>query len=159
MDLSIEQVDSVFGVRAASALGLAFGSRIPQIWLNFRQGHTGELSIIMFIANALGCLIRCFTTLSLTQDMLLLFNAFTSLGEFRLYRKNIFEQMMRIGVESIPIVALAAASKSRRVICIASLQVISVVAIARHGVCKAPSAAPVECTAASRRGSRSRPWP
>ncbi|WZN63712.1 mannose-P-dolichol utilization defect protein [Chloropicon roscoffensis] len=62
-------------LQAASALGLAFGSRIPQIWLNFRQGHTGELSIIMFIANALGCLIRCFTTLSLTQDMLLLFNA------------------------------------------------------------------------------------
>lgn len=46
---------------------------------------------------------------TLGQYCLLLFNAFTSLGEFRLYRKNIFEQMMRIGVESIPIVALAAA--------------------------------------------------
>ena len=62
-------------LQAASALALAFGSRIPQIWLNFRQGGTGELSIIMFIANALGCLIRVFTTMSLTQDLLLLFNA------------------------------------------------------------------------------------
>ena len=62
-------------LQAASSVGLAFGSRIPQIWLNFQQGSTGELSIIMFIANALGCLIRAFTTLSLTQDILLLSNA------------------------------------------------------------------------------------
>ncbi len=40
---------------------------------------------------------------------LLLFQAFSSLGEFRLYRRNLLEQMMRIGFESIPIVALAAA--------------------------------------------------
>jgi len=62
-------------LQAASGIGLAFGSRIPQIWLNFKKGSTGELSIIMFIANALGCLIRVFTTISLTQDNLLLFNA------------------------------------------------------------------------------------
>ena len=40
---------------------------------------------------------------------LLLFQAFSSLGEFRLYRRNLLDQMVRIGVESIPIVALAAA--------------------------------------------------
>jgi len=62
-------------LQAASSVGLAFGSRIPQIWLNWQQGTTGELSIIMFIANALGCMIRVFTTLSLTGDTLLLFNA------------------------------------------------------------------------------------
>lgn len=62
-------------LQASSAVALAFGSRIPQIWLNWRQKSTGELSIIMFIANALGCLIRVFTTLSLTGDMILLFSA------------------------------------------------------------------------------------
>ncbi len=40
---------------------------------------------------------------------ILLARAFGSLGEVRTYRKNLFEQMVRIGVESIPIVALAAA--------------------------------------------------
>lgn len=40
---------------------------------------------------------------------LLLFQAFSSLGEFRLYRRNLLEQMVRIGVDSVPIVALAAA--------------------------------------------------
>jgi phospholipid/cholesterol/gamma-HCH transport system permease protein len=40
---------------------------------------------------------------------LLLFHAFSSLSEFRLYRRNLLEQMVRIGVDSIPIVALAAA--------------------------------------------------
>ena len=39
----------------------------------------------------------------------LLYQAFSSLREFRLYRRNLLDQMVRIGVESIPIVALAAA--------------------------------------------------
>ncbi len=46
---------------------------------------------------------------TLGRYCLLLYHAFTSLGELRLYRKNLFRQMVRIGVESIPIVALAAA--------------------------------------------------
>lgn len=41
--------------------------------------------------------------------VLLLIKAFASLGEFSLYRKNLFKQMVRVGIESIPIVALAAA--------------------------------------------------
>ncbi len=40
---------------------------------------------------------------------LLLANAFRSLGEFKTYRNNLLDQMMRIGVDSIPIIALAAA--------------------------------------------------
>ena len=40
---------------------------------------------------------------------MLLAKAFGSLNEFRIYGKNWVEQMVRIGVESIPIVALAAA--------------------------------------------------
>ncbi|NND72167.1 MAG: ABC transporter permease [Rhodothermales bacterium] len=45
---------------------------------------------------------------SLGRFTLLIGRAFRSLSEFRLFRKNIFEQMVRIGIESIPIVALAA---------------------------------------------------
>jgi len=38
----------------------------------------------------------------------LLFHAFGALPEFSTYRKNLWEQMVRIGVESMPIVMLAA---------------------------------------------------
>jgi phospholipid/cholesterol/gamma-HCH transport system permease protein len=46
---------------------------------------------------------------SLGRYILLLSKAFTSLGEFSLYRKNLFDQMVKTGIESIPIIALAAA--------------------------------------------------
>lgn len=45
---------------------------------------------------------------SLGQYVMLLAKAFTSLGELSLYRRNLFIQMVRIGIESIPIVVLAA---------------------------------------------------
>lgn len=45
---------------------------------------------------------------SLGRYTLLLAQAFSSLGEFRMYRKNLFEQMVKVGVESIPIISLAA---------------------------------------------------
>ncbi len=45
----------------------------------------------------------------LGRYVLLLVKAFASLGEFGLYRKNLVEQMVRVGIDSIPIVALAAA--------------------------------------------------
>ncbi len=41
--------------------------------------------------------------------VLLMAHAFRSVGEFRSYRTNLVEQMVRIGIDSIPIVALAAA--------------------------------------------------
>jgi len=46
---------------------------------------------------------------ALGRYSLLLFQAFSSLREFSIYRKNLFEQMMRVGIDSIPIVTLAAA--------------------------------------------------
>lgn len=46
---------------------------------------------------------------SLGRYVLLLTKAFASLGEFSLYRRNLLIQMVRTGVDSIPIVALAAA--------------------------------------------------
>ena len=46
---------------------------------------------------------------SLGRYVLLLAQSVGALSEFSTYRKNLFEQMVRIGIESIPIVALAAA--------------------------------------------------
>ena len=46
---------------------------------------------------------------SLGRFTLLLAKAFTSVGEFGLYRKNLLRQMVHVGIDSIPIVALAAA--------------------------------------------------
>ncbi len=45
---------------------------------------------------------------ALGKFTVLLAKAFGSIGEFRLYRKNVFDQMVKIGIDSIPIVALAA---------------------------------------------------
>ena len=47
--------------------------------------------------------------LSLGRYSILLFRAFGSLREFRTYRKNLAYQMVHIGIESLPIVVLAAA--------------------------------------------------
>lgn len=46
---------------------------------------------------------------TLGRYLILMGNAFSSIGEVRTYWKNMVDQMVRIGVESIPIVALAAA--------------------------------------------------
>ncbi len=46
---------------------------------------------------------------ALGRYTLLLTHAFGSLNEFHTYRKNLFDQMVKIGIESLPITALAAA--------------------------------------------------
>jgi phospholipid/cholesterol/gamma-HCH transport system permease protein len=46
---------------------------------------------------------------SVGRYALLLGKAFGTMGDMRSYRKNIFDQMMHVGLESMPIVALAAA--------------------------------------------------
>jgi phospholipid/cholesterol/gamma-HCH transport system permease protein len=48
-------------------------------------------------------------TLALGRYSLLLFQAFSALKEFGTYRKNMLSQMIHMGLESMPIVALAAA--------------------------------------------------
>lgn len=52
---------------------MSVGARMPQIWLNFRRGNTGELSILTFALSSVGNLIRVYTTAVLTSDMLLVF--------------------------------------------------------------------------------------
>ena len=68
--------------------------------------------------------LRPFTILG--RYSLLIFHAFVSLDDFRTYRKNTFNQMMRIGVESIPIVALAAAFSGAVTTVQVSYQLVSV---------------------------------
>jgi len=46
---------------------------------------------------------------ALGQYAILMGRAFASIDEFRMYWKNLFIQMVRIGIDSVPIVALAAA--------------------------------------------------
>ena len=62
---------AVVALQAAAPVGVALG-RVPQIALNIRNGHTGQLSLGMCVLNAAGTGIRIFTTLTLTGDLLLL---------------------------------------------------------------------------------------
>lgn len=57
--------------------------------------------------------------------VLLLVNAFVSLDDFRTYQKNTLDQMMRIGIESLPIVTLAAAFSGAVTTVQASYQLVS----------------------------------
>jgi len=65
-------------------------SRLPQILANFRSKFTGELSSIMFLANALGNLARTYTFIKETQDV---YNMFTS-GLSTLLNFTIFLQVL-----------------------------------------------------------------
>lgn len=42
---------------------ILMGARLPQILKNFQAKSTGQLSIITFAANTLGCIARLFTTM------------------------------------------------------------------------------------------------
>jgi len=65
-------------------------SRIPQIVENYRASFTGELSSIMFLANACGNLARTYTFIKETQD---LYNMFTS-GLSTLLNFTVFLQVL-----------------------------------------------------------------
>ena len=57
--------------------------------------------------------------------VLLLVNAFVSFDDFRTYRRNTIDQMMKIGIESLPIVTLAAAFSGAVTTVQASYQLVS----------------------------------
>ena len=61
----------------------------------------------------------------LGRYVLLLVNAFVSLDDFRTYRRNTVDQMMKIGIESLPIVTLAAAFSGAVTTVQASYQLVS----------------------------------
>lgn len=72
---------------------------------------------------SIGWLVRPFSILG--TYILLLVNAFVSLDDFRTYRKNTLDQMMHIGIESLPIVTLAAAFSGAVTTVQASYQLVS----------------------------------
>jgi hypothetical protein len=53
-------------------VAMSLGARVPQIMLNIRRGNTGELALTSFALSTMGNLIRCYTTIILTSDALLL---------------------------------------------------------------------------------------
>lgn len=55
----------------STAFGLS--ARIPQIITNFKQGHTGQLSLASWSFSLVGSAVRIFTTLMEVPDKLILF--------------------------------------------------------------------------------------
>jgi singapore isolate B (sub-type 7) whole genome shotgun sequence assembly, scaffold_28 len=55
-------------------IGTCFGlsGRLPQIWTNFKQGHTGQLSLLSWSFSLGGSAVRIFTTLMEVPDKLVL---------------------------------------------------------------------------------------
>lgn len=58
----------------ACAIPLMACSKIFQIWSNFSNGHTGQLSFATSLLNFLGTLARLFTVLQEVEDVLILVN-------------------------------------------------------------------------------------
>jgi len=59
------------GILGFTPIILSVWSRLPQILLNFRQGHTGQLALVTFALSGLGNLARVFTTIKQTPDDML----------------------------------------------------------------------------------------
>ncbi|KAF0711518.1 Aste57867_5212 [Aphanomyces stellatus] len=59
-------------VLPASSIPLSVMARIPQIFSNFKQGHTGQLAFITLFLNFGGSAARLFTTLQETGDQVVL---------------------------------------------------------------------------------------
>ncbi len=57
-----------YSVLGASPIVLSIWSRLPQIGLNWRQKHTGQLALITFALSGLGNVARVFTTIKQTPD-------------------------------------------------------------------------------------------
>ena len=59
---------------AIPIISTCFGlsARLPQIWTNFKQGHTGQLSLLSWSFSLVGSAIRIFTTLMEVPDKLIL---------------------------------------------------------------------------------------
>ncbi|GFR42197.1 hypothetical protein Agub_g3087 [Astrephomene gubernaculifera] len=58
---------------------MVVGARLPQIVLNFRRGDAGVLAPATCALNVAGCLVRVFTTLVLTRDVIILGGCVTQL--------------------------------------------------------------------------------
>jgi mannose-P-dolichol utilization defect protein 1 len=53
-------------------IALTMWSRVPQIWSNFHNGHTGQLALATWVLNFVGAALRVFTTMQEVNDVLIL---------------------------------------------------------------------------------------
>lgn len=68
----------LYGLQASTVAIVSFGGRVPQIWMNYQRGNSGELSVATCALNLAGSCARVFTTVVLTKDALIM--AGTALG-------------------------------------------------------------------------------
>ena len=54
-------------LQASTIAMISLGARIPQIWMNYKRGNSGELSLLTCLMNVCGCFARMFTTIVLTK--------------------------------------------------------------------------------------------
>ena len=54
-------------LQASTIAMIALGARMPQIWMNYKRGNSGELSLLTCLLNVMGCFARIFKTLVLTK--------------------------------------------------------------------------------------------
>ena len=55
------------GLQVSTVAISSLGGRVPQIWMNYQRGNSGELSIATCVLNLAGNLARVFTTLVVTK--------------------------------------------------------------------------------------------
>jgi mannose-P-dolichol utilization defect 1 len=60
--------EQYYPLLGSAPIVLSIWSRLPQIALNWKQGHTGQLALITFGLSGLGNLARVFTTIKQTPD-------------------------------------------------------------------------------------------
>jgi PQ loop repeat len=58
-------------MQVSVGFAMSLGARVPQIWLNHKNGDSGELSLVTCALSFAGNFARLFTTLILTSDLLL----------------------------------------------------------------------------------------
>lgn len=54
-------------LQASTVAMVSLGGRVPQIWMNYQRGNSGELSVTTCMLNLTGSVARVFTTLVLTK--------------------------------------------------------------------------------------------
>ncbi len=55
------------GLQASTVAIIALGGRVPQIWMNYQRGNSGELSVATCMLNLFGNVARVYTTFVLTK--------------------------------------------------------------------------------------------
>ncbi len=72
--LIVSATAAAAGLQASTVAIVSLGGRVPQIWMNYQRGDSGELSIATCMLNLAGNVARVFTTLVLTKVTILTAN-------------------------------------------------------------------------------------